>query len=202
SFAATASPDADADYVSQAGTLTFNPGETSKTISVVVNPDCLFESNEFLRLFLSNPQNVTLGNTVATGTISNNSAGCATANITGDEFIALYDNTGAPIDLSNYRIEVSNGSVINIPAGATIQPRGHYLVTHATGYTLGAYAAGDATYNLDLPATAGLALLDAANTNRDAVGFNTSPAPFFEGTGLTPIDNTAGQYGFVRKLTG
>jgi len=37
---------ADSDYVAASGTVTFNPGETSKTITVNVNGDTKFEQNE------------------------------------------------------------------------------------------------------------------------------------------------------------
>jgi hypothetical protein len=43
----------DSDYVAQTGTLTFNPGETSKTITIEVKGDTKKESNEtfYLDLF-------------------------------------------------------------------------------------------------------------------------------------------------------
>ena len=43
----------DSDYVAKTGTLTFNPGETSKTITIVVNGDSKKEANEtfYLDLF-------------------------------------------------------------------------------------------------------------------------------------------------------
>jgi hypothetical protein len=67
--AATASPDAGADYVSQSGTLTFNAGDTSKPINITVNSDCLPENNEFLRAFLSNATNANIGSDTSQGQI-------------------------------------------------------------------------------------------------------------------------------------
>jgi hypothetical protein len=58
------------DYVAQSGTLTFNPGDTTKTISIVVNKDCVSEPSENLAVFLSNPINATLSNTRANGQIT------------------------------------------------------------------------------------------------------------------------------------
>jgi len=57
------------DYVTNNGTLTFAPGETSKTISVVINGDNEVESDETYTVGLSNLVNATAGTTQATGTI-------------------------------------------------------------------------------------------------------------------------------------
>src|SRR5205085_568190 len=41
------------DYAAQSGTLTFDPGQTSKTITVLVNKDGLVESDETFTVDLS-----------------------------------------------------------------------------------------------------------------------------------------------------
>src|SRR5262249_13617849 len=43
------------DYTPTSGTLTFAPGETSKTITVPITGDSLWEGSEFLVLTLSDP---------------------------------------------------------------------------------------------------------------------------------------------------
>jgi probable HAF family extracellular repeat protein len=62
----------DNDYVAQAGTLTFNPGETSKTITIVVNGDSKREADEtfFVDLF-DNSSNSLFTKRRGTGTILN-----------------------------------------------------------------------------------------------------------------------------------
>lgn len=65
---------AGSDYVAASGTVTFAPGETTKTISIAANGDTLVEANETFRLSLSSAVNVTLGTTLATGTIVNDDA--------------------------------------------------------------------------------------------------------------------------------
>jgi autotransporter-associated beta strand protein len=61
---------AGSDYVAASGTLTFNPGETSKTFTVTVAGDTTAESDETFLLTLSSPTNATLSDSTATGTIS------------------------------------------------------------------------------------------------------------------------------------
>ncbi|MBD0309591.1 MAG: hypothetical protein ICV80_16235, partial [Microcoleus sp. T1-bin1] len=43
-----------ADYASTAGVLNFGPGETSKTFTILVNPDTVPEMTETVNLFLNN----------------------------------------------------------------------------------------------------------------------------------------------------
>src|SRR5256885_3243288 len=63
------------DYVAiPTTTLTFNPGETTKSISVLVNGDTLDEGNETFTVTLSNPTNATLSTGTGTGTITNDDA--------------------------------------------------------------------------------------------------------------------------------
>lgn len=59
------------DYEAANGTLFFSPGETSKTISVWVNPDSAYEGNETFTVQLSDPQNAQLDRAAAVGTIQN-----------------------------------------------------------------------------------------------------------------------------------
>jgi Calx-beta domain/Bacterial Ig domain len=62
----------DGDYIDTKGTATFKPGETSKTIKVVVKGDSKFEEKQTFTVNLSNEKNVTLGKNIsAIGTIEN-----------------------------------------------------------------------------------------------------------------------------------
>jgi Calx-beta domain/RTX calcium-binding nonapeptide repeat (4 copies) len=62
---------AGADFGTTSGTLTFAPGEKSKTITVPIVGDTVGEPNETFTLALSNPANAVLGQATATGTITN-----------------------------------------------------------------------------------------------------------------------------------
>jgi hypothetical protein len=58
-----------ADYVSASGTVSFNPGETSKTVTVAVVGDEVAEGNETFGLALSAPANAAVSVAAGTGTI-------------------------------------------------------------------------------------------------------------------------------------
>ena len=62
---------AGSDYVAGSGTLTIPAGSTTGTVSVVVDGDVAYESNETLSLTLSNPAGATVGDGLAQGTITN-----------------------------------------------------------------------------------------------------------------------------------
>jgi endoglucanase/chitinase len=57
------------DFVSAAGTVTFLPGETSKTVAVTVLGDSAAENKETFTVVLSTPANATLANASGVGTI-------------------------------------------------------------------------------------------------------------------------------------
>ena len=63
--------DAGDDYTSTTGTLTFDAGTTSKTISVSIADDTDDESDETFTVTLSNTSGADLGTATATGTIRN-----------------------------------------------------------------------------------------------------------------------------------
>ena len=67
---------ANTDYVATSGTLTFNAGETSKTVSVTINGDTVVEPDETFTVTLSSPTNATIATGSATGTILNDDVGC------------------------------------------------------------------------------------------------------------------------------
>lgn len=58
-----------ADFAPASGTLRFEPGETSKIVTVAVTADTLAEADETLSLVLSNPRGATAGDMSGTGTI-------------------------------------------------------------------------------------------------------------------------------------
>jgi len=65
---------AGSDYQAAIGRLTFQPGETSKSVQVAVTGDATFEFNEGFDLVLSSPSGAALADERATGTIVNDDA--------------------------------------------------------------------------------------------------------------------------------
>ena len=62
------------DFTAASGTLAFDAGETSKTVSVATTEDSDDEEDETFTLTLSSPANATLGDAAATGTIEDDDA--------------------------------------------------------------------------------------------------------------------------------
>lgn len=59
------------DYSYQSVTVTFDPGQTTKTVDVVIIGDSMYEGDEIFYVYLSNPVNVTIVDNQAIGTILN-----------------------------------------------------------------------------------------------------------------------------------
>ncbi|MEA5531804.1 choice-of-anchor I family protein [Dolichospermum sp. UHCC 0684] len=79
---ATGDTASDTDLTAKTATLTFAPGETTKTFAVQTTQDVLFEENETFTVSLSNPDNgaiVSSTNGTAKGTINNDEADAAAA---------------------------------------------------------------------------------------------------------------------------
>jgi len=99
------------DYNITSGTLSFAPGETSKTINVPVHGDLAIESNETMTLVLSRPVNVRIEKGSATGTIIDDDFPSADEqNGAGGSGRALTNNLNADVLLfqANYTDETPN----------------------------------------------------------------------------------------------
>ncbi|HEV7646032.1 MAG TPA: Calx-beta domain-containing protein [Pyrinomonadaceae bacterium] len=83
---------ADNDYQSNAGTLTFQTAETTKTITVLVNGNYLIEPDEAFTVHLSNPNSATISDADGTGTIANDDNPPAVTYV-DDDWAALSNGT-------------------------------------------------------------------------------------------------------------
>ncbi|MEQ1548799.1 MAG: Calx-beta domain-containing protein [Chakrabartia sp.] len=125
------------DYVSQFGTLTFTPGQTSKTVLVTVNGDTTPESDEAFTVVLSNAVNATLSASTGLGTITNDdvpvivgpaSVPSATVAVAYSQVISATGGTGP------YSFTLSSGA---LPAGLTLSPAGLLSGTPTAGGSFG-----------------------------------------------------------------
>ena len=71
---ADASATASSDYQAAATILSFNPGDTTKIVSITINGDTTNEPDETFVVNLSNPVNTTIGDSQGVGTIINDDA--------------------------------------------------------------------------------------------------------------------------------
>jgi hypothetical protein len=76
---------AGSDYQAASGTLTFAPGATSKTVTVLVKGDRLAESNETFVINLSNPTNATIDDGQGVGTIADDEPRISISDVTKKE---------------------------------------------------------------------------------------------------------------------
>ena len=104
---------ADNDYTDTSGTLTFAPGETSKTITVDVTGYIPVESDETFTVDLSNPTNATILDSQGTGTILNDDDN--TGSISGTVYADIDNDGDGDQTLSGVTIELldSGGNSID-----------------------------------------------------------------------------------------
>jgi hypothetical protein len=141
-----------------------------------------------------------------------------------DEYVEIYNPTSSPITVTTadgsggYSLAASDGVArFTIPTGTVIPPKGHYLGVNSVAYSLASYpagsgstATGDATYTMDIPDNAGIALFATATpanfnlANRiDAVGSTSEANTLYkEGTGYPALTPFSIDYSFYRDNCG
>jgi hypothetical protein len=141
-----------------------------------------------------------------------------------DEYIEVFNTTGAAHTVaaasgSGYGIAASDGLTrCTIPNGTVIPDGGHFLCANSAGYSLSGYPSGsattatpDATFTLDIPDNAGIALFNnstggaayAAANRLDAAGSSSEPnAIYREGAGYGPVSAVGLQFAILRKTNG
>ncbi|HEY9884119.1 MAG TPA: Calx-beta domain-containing protein, partial [Thermosynechococcaceae cyanobacterium] len=107
---ANGSAQAGSDYAAASGTLTFAPGEVSKTIAVSVLGDAVFEPDETFTVTLSNATAATIATATATGTIANDDIPPTTITIAG--VTRAEGNSGS--SPSNFVVSLSGASTVPI----------------------------------------------------------------------------------------
>ena len=138
-----------------------------------------------------------------------------------DEFIEIYnpgvDHIVASSGGTGYGLVASDGVLrCTIPNGTVIPPLGYFLCVNSVGYSLASYpagngatATGDATYTIDIPDNAGIALFSRndgvySTGNRfDAVGSTSETNGLYkEGAGYPALTPFSIDYSFYRDNCG
>lgn len=132
-----------ADYVSKVGTLTFNPGQTSKTFDITIVNDNLYESDETVGLVLSSPVNAMLG----TPAVS---------------ILTLGDDDAAPLPVVDIVASDASTAEVGTDSGTfTITRSGSTVAALKVKYMVG----GTATPALDYTALLGTVVIAAGQSS-------------------------------------
>jgi uncharacterized protein (TIGR03437 family) len=112
-----------------------------------------------------------------------------------DEFVEIYNNSNAPVDVSGWKLKASssNGSISNramVPSGTTIPVHGHFLFANSAGYSGSVLA--DQTFSSGFANDGGIALTLPNDLIVDQLGLS-SGSGFREGMHLSPLATDANQ---------
>lgn len=190
------------DYTATYGSLTFTPGQTTKTISVPVKGDTLAEGDETFTVKLSNPTNATLGDAQGIGTITNddtaptNSAPVAKAQsitvTTGQSKDGQLTATDADGDALTFAkaSNPTNGTV-------TVNPDGSFTYTPSAGF-IGSdsftFTANDGTAT-SAPATVSISVIAVSSGGLQAAT-NLIAVAKDQFIVLSWTDNSTGESGY------
>jgi ribosomal protein L35AE/L33A len=105
------------DYVAQTATLTFQPGEQSKTITIAINGDTATEPDETVNVTLSQPTNATLGTAQGVLTIVNDDLGQPVLSI--NDVTVIEGNSGVTNAVFNVSVAGNVTSNVTVVVGTT-----------------------------------------------------------------------------------
>ena len=128
---------APADYVTASGTVTFTPGQTTKTVAVTIKGDTLDENDELALVSFTNPANATIGGVYGLGF----------ATITDDDPLPVIVPGSASIVEGNSGTKVIQVPVsLSAPSGRTVTASWSTLGNTATAPADYVAAAGSVTF--------------------------------------------------------
>jgi uncharacterized protein (TIGR03437 family) len=208
SSASPATATANTDYQPTSGTLTFNPGETTKPVNVTINGDTTVEPDESFFVNLSGATNAVIADTQGLGTITNDdTANLVISQVYGggnnsgaqyrNDFIEIFNRGTTTVDFSvtNYSVQYASaganfGSSKTDLTSGTIAPGHYFLIQEAGGTTNGApLPTPDATGSINLVANAGkVALVVGTTPLASAICPGDDGTPPFNPNGATIVD--------------
>ncbi len=173
---------AGSDYVATSGTLTFAAGQTSKTVTVLVNGDVTVEQAETLFLNLTNPSGATISDAQGLGTITNDD----TALVTINDTTITEGNSGATNMVFTISLSNPSASTITVDfatASGTALAGSDYVTTSGTL----TFAAGQVTKTVTVVALGDLTVEQAETLFLNLT--NPSGATISDAQGLGTITN-------------
>jgi hypothetical protein len=215
---------AGSDYQSASGTLTFNPGDTTKQIGITVNGDLLVEPDETFFVNLTNPiGGAVIGHNQGLGTIQNDDlALLVVSQVYGgggnsgatfkNDFIEIFNRGTTTVSLDGYSVQYA-GDTANIWSktnltNAIIAPGKYYLIQEAQGANgTTNLPTPDAIGSIAMATSAGKVALVSNTTSLngacpigsnilDLVGYGSSPSCF---EGSTPAGAPGNATADIRK---
>ena len=112
---------ATADYSATTGTLTFNPNETSQTISIPILADTIDEANETFTVALSSPTNATVSSSSGTATMTITDDDVAPTISINDVSTTLMKQLEAPTLLQHCQLLLQKQSQLIMPLQMELQ---------------------------------------------------------------------------------
>jgi chitinase len=193
------------DYTAISGDLTFNPGETSKSVTVPVKGDTTFEADETFGVTLSLPTGAAMPDPNATGTILNDDTPASPVLSISDATVAE-GNAGTIAETFTVSTPVTSSSPITFTystsdgtatagsdytattAGGTI-PAGQTSTTVTVPVRADTLDEPDETYAVDLSGVSGAAVLDGHAVGTIA---DDDPAPALSIADATVTEGNSG----------
>jgi subtilisin family serine protease len=122
---------AGSDYAAASGTLTFKPGETSKTVAVAVHGDTVPEADETFYVNLTNPVNASLTDAQGKGTIVNDD----TLSLSIDDVTLNEGNSGTTAFVFTVSLSGTASQSVSVKyatANGTASSKSDYYATSGT----------------------------------------------------------------------
>ncbi|MGH9140503.1 MAG: choice-of-anchor D domain-containing protein, partial [Vicinamibacterales bacterium] len=123
-----------------------------------------------------------------------------------DEFVEIYNNTDAAIDVSGYTLHGSNNAGTNstratVPLNTTLPTRAHYLFINSAASGYSGTVAGNRSYATGITDDGGVALVDSHGVIVDQVGLSAGSL-YKEGTTLASLGTGNIDHSYERKPGG
>ncbi|HEX6843593.1 MAG TPA: Calx-beta domain-containing protein [Actinomycetota bacterium] len=163
------------DYADAAATLTFSPGQSTKTVSIAVVDDALAEDDETVLLDLSGATNATIVDAQGVGTIANDdtdpTAAIADVTVGEEEGAATFTVTldaasgrETAVDFTTGGGTAAAGSDYTAGTGSVTVPAGETTATFDVPLTDDDLHEGDETFGVTLSGEVDLVLADTTAT--------------------------------------